>query len=137
MVKLSQIRASNTQNASSSAPRIALFVGGTSGIGKITLAEIAKLGTDFKAYVIGRKQSERAFKIFSEELPETANIVWVEGEASLLSDVKRICDHIKTLESSIDLLFLTTGYAPFGGRESTPLTTPTLYVPHTNKTRHS
>jgi NAD(P)-dependent dehydrogenase (short-subunit alcohol dehydrogenase family) len=130
MVKLSQIQASNKQNASASAPRIAVFVGGTSGIGKITLAEIAKLGTDFKAYVIGRKQSEKAFKTFSEELPETTNIVWVEGEVSLLSEVKRTCDHIKTLESSVDLLFLTTGYAPFGGRESTLRYTDSVHFTH-------
>lgn len=121
MVSISLIRQSNNQINELLVPRVAVFVGGTSGIGKITLAEVARVGIGFKAYVIGRKESEHPFKAFIEELhqiqPDT-NVIWVEGEVSLLSEVKRICDHIKTLESQIDLLFMTTGYAPFGGRQS-------------------
>ena len=124
MVNISLIRKSNNQVDASSAPRVAVFVGGTSGIGKITLADIAGLGLDFKAYVIGRKESEQSFKPFVEELHRAkpnANVIWVEGQVSLLSEVKRVCDHIKTLESKVDLLFMTTGYTPFGGRNSTKI----------------
>ena len=121
MVHLTKIKESNAQIDEETAPRIAVFVGGTSGIGKITLGAIAKLGTKFKAYVVGRKASKATFQPFIEEL-HTANpnasIIWVEGQVTLLSEVKRICDYIKTLETSIDLLFLTTGYVPFFGRES-------------------
>lgn len=121
MVHLSKIKESNAQIDEETAPRIAVFVGGTSGIGKITLGAVAKLGTHFKAYVVGRKESKAAFQPFIEEL-HTANpnasIIWVEGQVTLLSEVKRICDYIKKLETSIDLLFLTTGYVPFFGRES-------------------
>jgi NAD(P)-dependent dehydrogenase (short-subunit alcohol dehydrogenase family) len=123
MVNLTQIRASNTQIDEASAPRVAIFVGGTSGIGKLTLGAIAKLGTNFKAYVVGRKEGKAAFETFAESLRlanPNADIVWIEGQVSLLFEVKRICDHIKTLESSIDLLFMTTGYAPLGGRQSKP-----------------
>jgi NAD(P)-dependent dehydrogenase (short-subunit alcohol dehydrogenase family) len=123
MVNLTQIRASNAQIDEASAPRVAIFVGGTSGIGKLTLGAIAKLGTNFKAYVVGRKESKAAFETFAESLRlanTNADIVWIEGQVSLLFEVKRICDHIKTLESSIDLLFMTTGYAPLGGRQSKP-----------------
>ncbi|KAF2875856.1 hypothetical protein BDV95DRAFT_562768 [Massariosphaeria phaeospora] len=123
MVKISLIRQSNSRIDESSAPRVAVFAGGTSGIGKLTLAELAGLGTSFKAYVVGRKESERSFKTFIGDLHQTnpnAEIIWVEGEISLLSEVKRICDHIKTLESRIDLFFLTAGYAPFEGRKNTP-----------------
>lgn len=125
MVNISLIRQSNNQIDESSVPRVAVFVGGTSGIGKITLADIAGLGIGFKAYVIGRKESEQSFKPFLEELHQAkpnANVIWVEGQVSLLSEVKRVCDHIKTLESKVDLLFMTTGYAPFGGRKSITLT---------------
>jgi hypothetical protein len=123
MVDRTLITASNAQINEPSAPPVALFVGGTSGIGKLTLGAIAKLGTNFKAYVVGRKESRAAFETFAESLRlanSNVDIVWVEGQVSLLSEVKRICDHIKTLESSIDLLFMTTGYVPLGGRQSRP-----------------
>jgi len=122
MVNISLIRKSNSQIDKSSAPRIAVFVGGTSGIGKITLNEIAGLGVDFKAYVVGRKASEESFRSFAEELHQSqpnADIIWVEGEVSLLAEVKRVCDRVKALESRIDLLFMTTGYAPWEGRKGT------------------
>lgn len=121
MVNISSIRQSNQHLDTSSVPQVAVFVGGTAGIGKITLAEIAGHGTSFKAYVIVRKASAGSAKQYFEELqkanPNTM-VILVEGEISLLSEVKRICDHIKTLESQIDLLFMTTGYAPSGGRQS-------------------
>jgi hypothetical protein len=121
MVNISLIKKSNNQIDESSVPRVAVFVGGTAGIGKITLAAVAGVGISFKAYVIGRKESEQSFKPFIDELHQAnpnANVIWVEGQVSLLSEVKRICDHIKTLESEVDLLFMTPGYAPFSGRES-------------------
>ncbi len=48
-----------------------------------------------------------------------AEIIWTEAEVSLLADVKRVCDIIKSKESHVDLLFLTPGYAPFGPRVET------------------
>lgn len=122
MVKISLIRECNNKIDESSAPRVAVFVGGTAGIGRITLARLVGLGTSLKAYVVGRKQSEQSFRPVIEELQQgnpKATVIWVEGEVSLLSEVKRICDRIRTLESSIDLLFMTPGYAPFAGRMST------------------
>lgn len=121
MVNRTSIKTSNSQITQSSVPRVAVFVGGTAGIGKLTLGGLARLGLDFKAYVIGRKESEVSFRPFTEDLQAAnpkASIIWVEGEVSLLSEAKRVCDHIKTLETSIDLLFMTPGFAPFNGRKS-------------------
>jgi hypothetical protein len=121
MVNISAIRKSNAKVDSSSAPRVAVFVGGTAGIGKLTLAELAALGTSFRAYVIGRKVSKASFATVRDDLQQAnqnAEIVWIDGEVSLLSEVKRICSYIKTLEKNVDLLFMTTGYAPLGGRQS-------------------
>ncbi|KAJ4366861.1 hypothetical protein N0V83_007389 [Neocucurbitaria cava] len=123
MVDISSIRQSNQHLDTSSVPQVAVLVGGTAGIGKITLGEIAGHGTSFKAYVIVRKASAGSAKQYFEELQKAnpnTKVILVEGEISLLSEVKRICDHIKTLGSQIDLLFMTTGYAPFGGRQNTP-----------------
>ncbi|CAI9633271.1 hypothetical protein GT037_009670 [Alternaria burnsii] len=122
MVHISQIKENNAQIDEKSAPRVAVFVGGTSGIGKLTLNAMTRLGTHFKAYVIGRQESEAAFKPFIEELHlanTNASIIWVEGQISLLSEVQRICDYIKKFESSIDLLFMTAGYVNFSGRRNT------------------
>jgi NAD(P)-dependent dehydrogenase (short-subunit alcohol dehydrogenase family) len=124
MVRISQIKENNAQIDEKSAPRVAVFVGGTSGIGKLTLNAITRLGTRFKAYGIGRQESEAAFKPFIEELHlanANASIIWVEGQISLLSEVQRVCDRIKRLEGSIDLLFMTAGYVNFSGRHSTLL----------------
>ncbi|CAN9169046.1 unnamed protein product [Alternaria alternata] len=122
MVRISQIKENNAQIDEKSAPRVAVFVGGTSGIGKLTLNAITRLGTRFKAYVIGRQESEAAFKPFIDELHlanANASIIWVEGQISLLSEVQRVCDRIKRLEGSIDLLFMTAGYVNFSGRHNT------------------
>jgi NAD(P)-dependent dehydrogenase (short-subunit alcohol dehydrogenase family) len=121
MVNIARIRQCNAQIDDSSAPHVAVFVGGTSGIGKITLAEIVGLGSQLKAYVVGRKETEAAFRPFLDELRAKnpkADLVWVEGQASLLSDVRRICADIKSREQKVDFLCLTAGYPPFGGRNS-------------------
>jgi hypothetical protein len=122
MVNIHSVRQSNSQITASSPPRTAVFVSGTVGIGKLALTQLINLGTNIKAYIIGRKRSKAAFSILGNELQQAnpnAQIVWIEGEVSLLSEVHRICSHIKALEKSVDLLFLTTRYAPFGGRQST------------------
>jgi NAD(P)-dependent dehydrogenase (short-subunit alcohol dehydrogenase family) len=122
MVNLSSIKLSNSRVDETSIPRVAVFVGGTDGIGKLALAGLARLGLSFKAYVIGRKEKETSFRSVIEELHQVnpvASVIWIEGEVSLLSEVKRVCDYIRTLETEVDLLFMTPGFAPFAGRQST------------------
>ena len=45
-----------------------------------------------------------------------AEIISLGGQVSLLAEVKRLCDDFKRKETSLDLLFLSGGYLPFGGR---------------------
>lgn len=47
-----------------------------------------------------------------------ATLVWIEGEVSLLAEAKRVCEEIKGREERVDLLFMSTGFAPLGGRKS-------------------
>jgi hypothetical protein len=75
MVKIALIRNSNHQIDPSSTPRVTVFVGGISGIGKLTLAKIAGIDAGFKVYVVRRKQSEESFKSFVEELQRTKSNV--------------------------------------------------------------
>lgn len=122
MVSFREVQASNALINDATAPRVAVFAGGTSGIGKLTVKALVATGVSVRIYLIGRKSSEERTQIFIQELHVVnpkAEVVWVEGEISLLAETKRVCEVIKSKESCIDLLFLTTGYAPFGARSET------------------
>ncbi|KAG5659908.1 hypothetical protein KAF25_003430 [Fusarium avenaceum] len=104
------------------APFVAVFLGGTSGIGKSTIKALVSTNASLEIYLIGRKSAESRMMPFIEELQSInpdAKVAWLEGEVSLLSETKRVCEIIQSKESHIDLLFLSTGYAPFGPREET------------------
>lgn len=122
MVSYKEIQASNSLINDATAPRVAVFVGGTSGIGKFTLRALVATGASVRIYLVGRKSSEEPTRAFIQELNTInpkAEIVWTEGEVSLFAEVKRICELVKSNESRVDLLFLTAGYAPFGTRKET------------------
>ncbi|KAK2022111.1 hypothetical protein LX32DRAFT_687362 [Colletotrichum zoysiae] len=109
MVTLAQVRRSNARLTAETVPRTAVFVGGTSGIGRLTLAELVSLGFPVKAPLLEDLRRRNP----------SAELVWVEGEVSLLSETTRICEWIKARETRLDFLCLTAGYAPFGGRNNT------------------
>ncbi|KAH7317335.1 hypothetical protein BKA65DRAFT_609598 [Rhexocercosporidium sp. MPI-PUGE-AT-0058] len=122
MPPFSSILASNALINDTNAPQISVFAGGTSGIGKLTIKALVSTGASVKIYLIGRPSAASSMKLFINglnALNPKAEIIWLEGEISLLADVKRICRIIKNREKSVDLLFLTAGYAPFGPREET------------------
>lgn len=134
MVTAAQVRQSNAQLTAETTPRTVLFVGGTSGIGKLTLVELVSLGFPVKAYVVGRKATEPAMRPLLEDLRQknpSAELIWVEGEISLLSETKRICELVKAKEPRLDFLCLTAGYAPFGGRDSKK-SLPPIHTVHIN-----
>ncbi|KAK7181260.1 hypothetical protein DPSP01_003346 [Paraphaeosphaeria sporulosa] len=122
MVAYKDIQASNASINDANAPRVAVFVGGTSGIGQLTLRALVATGTSLRIYLIGRPSSEERSRRFIQELQTvnaSAEVIWVEADVSLLAEGKKACEHIKSRESRIDLLFLTTGYSPFGVRQET------------------
>ena len=123
MVSYKEIQASNALINDVTAPRVAVFVGGTSGIGKLTVRALVATGASVRIYLVGRKISEERTHTFIQELyavnPQ-AEVIWTEGEVALLAESKQVCEAIKRKESRIDLLFLTAGYAPFGTRRETP-----------------
>ncbi|KAF7554945.1 hypothetical protein G7Z17_g2561 [Cylindrodendrum hubeiense] len=122
MVSSKEIRASNALINDATAPRVAVFVGGTSGIGKFTVQALVATGASVRIYLVGRKSSEERTNAFIQELQvinPKAEVIWTEAEVALLAETKRVCQAIKTKESRVDLLFLTTGYAPFGTRSET------------------
>jgi NAD(P)-dependent dehydrogenase (short-subunit alcohol dehydrogenase family) len=122
MVSYKEIQASNALINDATAPRVAVFVGGTSGIGKLTVRALVAAGASVRIYLVGRKSSEERMHAFIQELHAInpkAEVIWIEGEVALLAEAKRVCEAIKIKESRIDLLFLTAGYAPFGIRRET------------------
>ncbi|KAI1184629.1 hypothetical protein F5B17DRAFT_411231 [Nemania serpens] len=122
MVSSREIRASNALISDATAPRVAVFVGGTSGIGNSTVKALVATGASVRIYLVARKSSEERMHAFIQELHTInpkAEVIWTEGEVALLAETKRVCEIIKKQESHIDLLFLSTGYAPFNGRSET------------------
>ena len=122
MVSYKEIQASNALINDATVPRVAVFVGGTSGIGKFTVRALVATGTSVRIYLVGRKISEERTHAFIQELyaiNPKAEVIWTEGDVSLLAETKRVCEDIKSKESRVDLLFLTAGYAPFGTRRET------------------
>jgi len=122
MVSYKEIQASNALIDDATVPHVAVFVGGTSGIGKFTVRALVATGASVRIYLIGRKSSEERMHAFIQELRvinPKAEVIWTEGEVALLAETKRVCEAIKSKESRVDLLFLTAGYAPFGTRRET------------------
>ncbi|CZR68658.1 uncharacterized protein PAC_18557 [Phialocephala subalpina] len=120
MVSISQIRASNARIDETHTPRVAVFVGATAGIGRAALTALLSKRLPIKLYIIGRDEANR--RSWLEELQQSnpkAEINWLEGQVTLLAEVKRLCLKIKSHEESIDLLFLSAGFLPFDGRHET------------------
>lgn len=112
------IRASNALISEANVPKIAVFVGGTDGIGKATLRNLVARRFPIKVYIVGR--NEAGHKTLLAELkslnPE-ADLIYVQGQISLVADSHRIVKQISAQEERIDLLFLSAGYLPFTGRQ--------------------
>jgi NAD(P)-dependent dehydrogenase (short-subunit alcohol dehydrogenase family) len=122
MVSYKEIKAANALINDANSPQVAVFVGGTSGIGQLTIKALVATGASMRIYLVGRKSSAERMQSFIQELNTLnpkAEIIWTEGEISLLAESKQACEIIKSKESRVDLLFLTAGYAPFNGRAET------------------
>lgn len=117
-ISLSEIKESNSRINDATAPHTALFVGATAGIGRATLELLVARGTPVKVYVVGRSTTKSQPLVDQLRTSNAkAEIIFIEAQVSLMSEVKRICDEIKSNEKSLDALFMAAGHLPFGGRE--------------------
>ncbi|KAK4182458.1 hypothetical protein QBC35DRAFT_547566 [Podospora australis] len=88
---------------------VAVFAGATSGIGLATLKVLTASLVAPRFYVIGHSKA----KFTLQHLPDLTSsnaqveIIFLEAEVSLLKDVDRVCNHILTEESHLDLLFMS------------------------------
>ncbi|KAF2823258.1 NAD(P)-binding protein [Ophiobolus disseminans] len=119
MVAIEAVRASNT-SLKSLPPLVAVFVGGTSGIGLFTARELARNTTSPHIYLVGRNQTE-ASKIIDElkAINSSTQVSFIQKDVSLLKNVDEACQEIKSKEKQVNLLFMTCGYFVFTGRDET------------------
>lgn len=113
MASLATLRASNAQLSASSLPQVAVFVGATAGIGRATLTQYVNKGYPLKAYIVGRNEEE--FKPVMSELHASnmaAELIFLEGQISLLAETKRLTDEILRREKHVDMLFLSASFCP-------------------------
>ncbi|KAK0643953.1 hypothetical protein B0T16DRAFT_460044 [Cercophora newfieldiana] len=111
MVSLELIRASNSKIATSlPAGLVAVFAGATSGIGETSVKQFAKHTVKPRIYFIGRtKESGKRVLAELKELNPEGDYTYISADLSLLANADDICRQIKEKETSINLLFLTTG----------------------------
>lgn len=111
MVNLEQTRASNSRIASDLPPGlVAVFVGGTGAIGRLTMLQLAKYAVKPKIYFIGRSQAAGdRLTAQLKELNTEGEYTFIPTDVSLLRNVDEVCREIKSKERYINILFLTLG----------------------------
>ncbi|CAK7234282.1 hypothetical protein SBRCBS47491_008895 [Sporothrix bragantina] len=115
MVALTEAVVSNKRIASTfSGGLVAVFVGGTSGVGEYTVKAFAKYTRNSRAYIIGRSEAS-ATRILAEcrSLGPSNMFEFLQGDISLLETVDDICKKIRDKETAINILFQTQGSMAF------------------------
>ncbi|KAJ5105420.1 NAD(P)-binding protein [Penicillium alfredii] len=120
MTAISEVKASNVRISDETAPQTVVMTGATDGIGKATLIRLIATKVPVKVYVIGRNgEKHNAFLDQLRGSNKLAQIIWLEGQLSLLADTRRLCDEIQSREQHIDVLYMSAGFIASGERIET------------------
>jgi NADP-dependent 3-hydroxy acid dehydrogenase YdfG len=122
MVAIKDVRASNATFKKTNSGLVAVFVGATSGIGMGTLKAFTKNANAPHIHILGRSKS--AAKPLLDELHASnpgASINFIETEISLMKNVDKACDEIKSKEQKVDILCTSSGYLTWEGRNGKSL----------------
>lgn len=122
MVQLQHVVASNELIAAAFPEGlVAVFVGGTSGIGEYTLKAFAKYVPKPRVYLVGRSQ-ESADRIIAEceQLSPEGRFEFIKADIGLLKGVDEVCRHIRAKEPAINILFESQGSTGFGKCKNSP-----------------
>ena len=120
MVSYKELQASNALINDATAPRVAVFVGGTSGIGNLTVRALVATGASVRIYLVGRKSSEERMYTFIQELHAInpkAEVIWTQGEVALLAETKRVCHQKEGVTHRLTVPY--SGLRTFGTRRET------------------
>ncbi|RFU26899.1 hypothetical protein B7463_g9453, partial [Scytalidium lignicola] len=130
MVSLKDIRSSNAIFKSTSPSGLtAVFVGATSGIGQATVKQLAKTANAPNVYIVGRSETAAAEQLDElRSLNPKGTFNFIEAQVSLMKEVDRVCDEIKSKEKKIDILFVSPGYITMGAKEETQEGIDTLHA---------
>jgi NAD(P)-dependent dehydrogenase (short-subunit alcohol dehydrogenase family) len=120
MVSVDVVRAHNASLKSLPPNLVAVFVGGTSGIGFFTAREFVRTTMSPHIYLIGRNATE-AGKIMEElsSINSSSQVSFIQKDISLLKNVDEACNEIKSKEKQVNVLFMTCGYLTMKGRDET------------------
>lgn len=122
MVSLDIVEKSNSQVGNLPEKLVALFVGGTSGIGRSILENLATKARSPQIYSIARPQSAPSHQEFLDSLRQknpSGNYQLIKADHTLLSDIDRAVEVVVKNEEKLDILVLSTGFIPFDGRKNT------------------
>ena len=89
--------------------KVAVITGGTSGIGLATAKEFSTLGA--KLVLTGRKKNE------VEKIAAELNATGIVCDQSILSEIDKLVDAVKSLYGKIDILFINAGIVLFSSIE--------------------
>ncbi|KAK6354690.1 hypothetical protein TWF696_003829 [Orbilia brochopaga] len=121
MVALDTIRASNAAlKGKLPAGLVALFVGGTSGIGEHTMRVFYETAPSPRVYFMGRSQSS-ADRIISSLKPlnPDGHLEFIQADASLLRNVDEATRKFNEKEKELNLLVMSQGFLTMEGRVET------------------
>ncbi|USP82712.1 hypothetical protein yc1106_09986 [Curvularia clavata] len=120
MVAISAVRSHNASLKSHLPNPVAVFVGGTSGIGLFTARELVRNTASPHVYLVGRNATE-ANKIIQElqTINSASQVSFIQKDVSLLKNVDEACKEIKSKEKEVNILFMTCGYLTLKGRDET------------------
>ncbi|PGH13901.1 hypothetical protein AJ80_06170 [Polytolypa hystricis UAMH7299] len=118
MVSLEAVRANNTGLKNLGPGLVAVFVGGTSGIGETTAREFVRHTSSPRVYLVGRSQPD-ASRIIEElkAINPEGKVSFIKTDASLLRNVDEACKEIRSKEERVNLLFVSAGIATLKGRQ--------------------
>jgi NAD(P)-dependent dehydrogenase (short-subunit alcohol dehydrogenase family) len=116
MVSLTAVRTHNSSLKSLSPGLVAVFVGGTSGIGLSTAREFVRNTNSPHIYLVGRNETEAKHIITEfQTLNATSKVDFIKSDVSLLKNVDQACQEIAQKEKKVNLLFMTMGYLTVNG----------------------
>ncbi|RAK84728.1 short-chain dehydrogenases/reductase [Aspergillus costaricaensis CBS 115574] len=119
MPTLSQVRQSNTALGAQRQKMVAVFVGGTSGIGEATAKQMALAVKQPTIHLVGRNPASGS-RVLEELRASNPNgsFHFIQSDVSLLRSVDKACAEITDKEKQIDLLFMSTGHLSLSKNET-------------------
>ncbi|KAL7928075.1 hypothetical protein V8C35DRAFT_318994 [Trichoderma chlorosporum] len=120
-ISLHAVRTSNATIENLGPGLVAVFVGGTSGIGKSILKAFVSVAAAPRVYIIGRSR-DAAGSVVKEcrAVNEMSDVKFLQADVSEIANVDRVCSDIIQREKTLNLLVLTSGVLTIDGRNESP-----------------